>query len=272
MIGVFDSGYGGLTVFKPLTKKFPRYNFIYFGDNARAPYGSRSQEEIYKYTREAVDWLFREGCELIILACNTASAQALQKIQQEYLIKNYSERRVLGVLIPVAEEIAKTADGKIGILATEATVSSGAYLREIKKFKSDAEIIQIAAPTLVPLIETDMIYHNSMKLALRKYLESFKKTGIKNIILGCTHYPLIKDLIQAEMPGAKIFDSPSVIPASLENYLTRHPEIEKRLGKNGQRRFVTTGDQEKFSKFAAKIMNVPVGVEKALPFLFLKKI
>src|SRR3989344_5234103 len=131
MIGVFDSGYGGLTVFAELDKKFPKYDFIYFGDNARAPYGSRDQETIYNYTREAVDWLFKERCELIILACKTASSQALRKIQQEFLQRYWPDKKVLGVLVPVAEAVAKSADGKIGILATQATVDSKAYLREI---------------------------------------------------------------------------------------------------------------------------------------------
>ena len=264
MIGVFDSGYGGLTVFKPLAEKFPQYDFIYFGDNARSPYGSRSQEEIYKFTREAVEWLFKEGCELIILACNTASSQALRRIQQESLPgSKYSSRRVLGVLIPIAEAVAKL-DGKIGILATEATVKSGSYLREIKKINPATKIIQVAAPLLVPLIETGKINDPETKKTLKNYLEVFKREGIKNIVLGCTHYPLINHLIHDEMPDAKIFDSPSVIPPSLENYLLRHPEIEKRLSRSGKRRFVTTGDPKKFSKFAKDFLQMQIKAERVI--------
>ncbi|MDP3784630.1 MAG: glutamate racemase [bacterium] len=252
MIGVFDSGYGGLTVFRELDKKFPKYDFIYFGDNARAPYGSRSAETIYQYTKECVDWLFKEGCGLVILACNTASATALRKIQQEYLPANFPEKRVLGVLIPVASSVAEAMEDKeaVGILATEATVKSESYIREVKKFKPDAKIIQVAAPLLVPLIEEGKIDDPITRRILQEYLADFKKENIKNIVLGCTHYPFIKHLIQAEMPNAKIFDSPSVIPAALENYLSRHPEIEQKLSKNGSRRYVTTGDQENFEKFA----------------------
>jgi len=266
MIGVFDSGYGGLTVFKPLTEKFPQYNFIYFGDNARAPYGDKSQETIYQYTKEAVDWLFGQGCELIILACNTASSQALRKIQQKFLPEKWPNKKVLGVLIPVAEAIAQENPDKVGILATIATIESGAYLREIHKLVEHPmfNISQVATPRLVPLIEAGEIDSLEIKEVLCEYLKEFKRGGIKNIILGCTHYPLIKDLIQAELPDVKIFDSPSVIPASLENYLARHPEIEKRLSKNGVRRYITTGDPEKFSKFAKDFLKIDVCAEKAV--------
>ncbi|KKU16769.1 MAG: Glutamate racemase [Candidatus Giovannonibacteria bacterium GW2011_GWB1_45_9b] len=264
MIGVFDSGYGGLTVFKPLTEKFPQYNFIYFGDNARAPYGDKSQETIYQYTKEAVDWLFGQGCELIILACNTASSQALRKIQQKFLPEKWPNKKVLGVLIPVAEAIAQENPDKVGILATIATIESGAYLREIHKLVEHPmfNISQVATPRLVPLIEAGEIDSLEIKEVLCEYLKEFKRGGIKNIILGCTHYPLIKDLIQAELPDVKIFDSPSVIPASLENYLARHPEIEKRLSKNGVRRYITTGDPDKFSKFAKDFLSLKISAEK----------
>ena len=270
MIGVFDSGYGGLTVLKPLAKKFPQYDFIYFGDNAHAPYGSRSQEDIYKYTLEAVDWLFRQKCELIILACNTASSQALRKIQQDPpaggLPAKWPDKKVLGVLIPVAQAVAKL-NGTVGILATQATVKSGAYLREIHKLVKHSmfdkfDIIQAAAPLLVPLIESGKIDNPETKDAVHEYLKEFKKDGVKNIILGCTHYPFIKHLIQAEMPETKIFDSPSIIPASLKSYLARHPEIEKCLSRNGIRRYATTGDPKKFSKFAKDFLKIEIVPEK----------
>ncbi|MDP3784748.1 MAG: glutamate racemase [bacterium] len=264
MIGIFDSGYGGLTVFRELDKKFPQYDFIYFGDNARAPYGSRSPETIYQYTKECVDWLFKEGCELIILACNTASSTALRRVQQEYLPKNFPERRVLGVLIPVAESIAASGAGAVGILATEATVKSEAYLREIHKISPDMKIVQAAAPLLVPLIESAMIYHSDMSRALKKYLNPFKTESIQNIVLGCTHYPLIKHLIQAELPNAKIFDSPSVIPAALENYLSRHPEIEQKLSKNGALHFITTDSSEVFSSFAKDFLKLAINPERVM--------
>lgn len=259
MIGIFDSGYGGLTVFKPLSEKFPEYDFIYFGDNARAPYGSRSQEEIYEFTREAVDGLFNEKCELIILACNTASSQALRRIQQEM-----PNKKVLGVLIPVAEAVAASGAEKVGILATEATVKSGAYVREVHKLAPDIEIFQVSTPFLVPLIESAMIYHSDMQDALKEYLEPLKKQNIQNIVLGCTHYPLIKHLIKAEMPDAKIFDSPSIIPTALGNYLARHPEIDQKLGKNGLRKYITTGDPENFSKFAKDFLKINIEAENII--------
>jgi len=259
-IGVFDSGVGGLTVLREILRRSPSESTIYLGDNARAPYGSRSQEEIHKYTRQAVDWLSKNGCELVILACNTASSQALRKIQQET-----PDIKVLGVLILVAEAVAKL-DGKIGILATKATVESGAYVREIQKLNAVEHpmfnILQVATPLLVPLIEAGKIDGPEIKEAIREYLKEFERGGIKNIILGCTHYPLIKDLIQAELPDAKIFESPSVIPASLKNYLSRHPEIEKHLSKNDVRRYITTGDPEKFSKFAKEFLNMEIVAEK----------
>lgn len=263
MIGVFDSGYGGLTVFRELDKKFPQYDFIYFGDNARAPYGSRSPETIYEYTKECVDWLFKEGSELIILACNTASAAALRRIQQEYLPANFPERRVLGVLIPVASSVAEAMEDKetIAVLATRATVESGAYERELRKFlKSEIKIVQQAVPLLVPLIEEGMIDHPVTKTILAGYLADFK--NIKNLILGCTHYPFIKHLIQEEMPGVKIFDSPSIIPASLENYLRRHPEIEQKLSKKGTRRYITTENPKNFSNFARNFLKIKISPER----------
>lgn len=273
MIGIFDSGYGGLTVFKPLIEKFSEYDFIYFGDNAQAPYGDKSQETIYKYTREAIDWLFKEGSELVILACNTASSQALRKIQQEFLPKHYPDKKILGVLIPVAEEVssyfakASKDKQKVGILATEATVKSGSYSREILKLKPDAKIIQAAATLLVPLIEEGKIDTPEMKEAIKKYLADFKKENVKNIVLGCTHYPLIKHLIQAEMPDVHIFDSPSIISPALENYFVRHAEIEKSLSKNGVRRFITTGDPEKFSKFAKNFLSIEIKAERIALYL-----
>ena len=258
MIGVFDSGYGGLTVFRELDKKFPKYDFIYFGDNARTPYGSRSPETIYEYTKEAVDWLFGQGCKLIILACNTAAAAALRRIQQES-----PERKVLGVLIPVAETVAKENPTDVGILATKATVESQAYERELRKFLSpEVKIIQQAAPLLVPLIEEGWTEHPITREVLKHYLADFKKENIKNIILGCTHYPFIKHLITEEMPCVKIFDSPSVIPASLENYLARHPEIEQKLSKNGLRRYLTTDDPKSFSAFAQHHLKISIAPRK----------
>ncbi len=223
MIGIFDSGYGGLTVFRELDKKFPEYDFIYLGDNARAPYGSRSDETIYEYTKECVDWLFKEGCELIILACNTASATALRKIQQDYLPANFPERRVLGVLIPIAEKIAlENKMSRIGVLATKATIASGAYERELRKFlKPDVRIVSDSASLLVPLIEEGWTDQPITREVLKKYLAPLKDKQVESLILGCTPYPLIKKLIQAEMPHTHIFDSPSVIPTALENYLLR---------------------------------------------------
>lgn len=239
-IGVFDSGLGGLFVTRALVKNLPQYDYVYLGDTQRVPYGNRSHETIYRFLREAVDYLFAHDCELVIVACNTASAEALRRIQREYLPANYPKRRVLGIIIPTAEAALKDPKIKrVGVLATQATVASGAYVRELKKIRPDGAIFQQAAPLLVPLVE-----NNAVQFAdpiLRSYLRPLIKKNIDVLILGCTHYPILKKQIKALCRrDIKIVSQDEIISAKLKEYLRRHPEIEKKLGKNRRREFFVT--------------------------------
>ena len=239
-IGVFDSGLGGLFVMRALAKKLPQYDYVYLGDTQRVPYGNRSRETIYLFLKEAVEYLFNHGCGLIIVACNTASAEALRRIQQEYLPLHHPKRRVLGVIIPTAEEALQDHRTKrIGILATQGTVRSNAYIRELKKIRPDVRIFQQAAPLLVPLIESGSIKFSEP--ILRAYLKPLLKKRLDLLILGCTHYPILKARIK-KLCGKKIkvISQDEIIPAKLADYLKRHPEMENRIGKARSRMFLVT--------------------------------
>ena len=239
-IGIFDSGLGGLLITDSLTQHLPQYDYLYLGDTARVPYGNRSQETIFRFTLQAVEYLFRQNCQLIILACNTASAEALRRIQQEYLPAHYPERRVLGVLIPAAEEAtARSRSGRIGVLATQGTVHSNAYPREIVKRNPAAQVFQQAAPLLVPLIE-----HNGQRWAkpiVESYLQPLLEQSIDTLILGCTHYPALKDTI-TEAAGTEIaiISQDEFIPTKLAAYLQRHPEIDNQLSQGNSREYQVT--------------------------------
>ena len=263
MIGFFDSGFGGLTILKEVmgagTKagsSLSKYDMMYLGDTARTPYGNHSPEKIYRYTVEAVYYLFQQGCELVILACFTASANALRKIQQEWLPEHYPERRVLGVLIPTAEEaVTETKNGRVGILGTRATVNSGALSAELLKRRPDLQIFSQAAPLLVPLIEEGWTKKVETKKILRYYLKPLKDKKIDTLILACTHYPvLIKD-IQAMMgKSVKVFHPGKAENKSLVGYLQRHPEIEEKLGQNSQRLFFSTDRLDDFNHLGTKFL------------------
>jgi glutamate racemase len=260
MIGVFDSGFGGLTILRGFLDKLPEYDYVYLGDNARAPYGNKSEEVIYNYTREAVDFLFRRGCELVIVACNTASAKALRRIQQEYLVQSYSTKRVLGVIIPVAQAAADIKGAsRIGIIGTRATIESGAYEVELKKLNPQTEIFKQACPLLVPLVEEGWIKRPETKKILKKYLRPLKDKKIDALILGCTHYPvLIKDIESIMGKRVKVLNSPVIVAEKLADYLKRHPEIESGLGKNplsgGKRLFFTTDDEKRFKEIGKRFL------------------
>jgi glutamate racemase len=268
MIGVFDSGFGGLTILKEFLRKLPEYDYIYLGDNARAPYGNKSEEVIYNYTCEAVDFLFKQGCELVIIACNTASAKALRRIQQEYLpdlpspllSKEGNNKRVLGVIIPVVEEAADIKNIKrAGLIGTRATVESGTYEAELKKLNPDIEIHKQACPLLVPLVEEGWIKRPETKKILKKYLRPLKDKNVDALILGCTHYPvLIKEIGQIMGKRVHVFNSPVIVAEKLANYLKRHPEIDKKLEKNppagGKRIFYTTDNEERFKETGKKFL------------------
>ena len=239
-IGVFDSGLGGLIVTHGILQELPEYDYLYLGDTARVPYGNRSHETVYRFTREAVDYLFAQGCRLIVLACNTASAEALRRVQQEYLLARHPGRQVLGVLIPAAEAaVEASASGRIGVLATSGTVQSGTFVQELGKLRSDAQVIQQAAPLLVPLIE-----HDGVKFAppiLAEYLAPLRAADIDCLILGCTHYPVLQPQIEDFFgPGVRVIAQNQIVPGKLRAYLQRHPEIERDLSRGGGRAYRVT--------------------------------
>jgi len=252
MIGVFDSGYGGLTVLRSLVDRLPDYDYIYLGDNARAPYGPRSFESVYEYTLQCVRWLFAQGCPLVILACNTASAKALRTIQQKDLPHMEEGLRVLGVIRPTAEIIGDySATGQIGILATSGTVTSQSYPIEIGKFFPSLRVFQQACPIWVPLIENNEHRTEGADYFVRKCVKSLlaQSSAIDAVLLACTHYPLMLDKIEAAAgAGVRVVSQGEIVARSLEDYLLRHPEMESRLRRGGSRRFFTTDSTEDFDR------------------------
>jgi len=273
MIGVFDSGYGGLTVLKEFVKLLPEYDYCYFGDNARTPYGSRSFETVYRYTLECVKYLFDEGCQLVILACNTASAKALRTIQQRDLPLLNPERRVLGVIRPIAEAIGQyTLSGSVGILGTVGTVQSFSYPIEIAKLNGDSlnpriRVFQEACPMWVPLVENNEYQNDGADYFVRQHIDNllWQNSDIDLIVLACTHYPLLSDKIKMYVPsGIKILTQGAIVAESLSDYLRRHPEMDNRLGKNGTRLFQTTDSAELFDRHASIFFGEEVKSEKVI--------
>lgn len=251
-IGVFDSGYGGLTVLREIKKKLSEYDYIYLGDNARAPYGTRSFESVYQYTKQCVEWLFQQGCPLVILACNTASAKALRNIQQNDLDKMGKDKRVLGVIRPTAETLGDYSTTKqIGILATQGTVQSGSYALEVKKYFPEVNLFQKACPLWVPLIENDEYENEGARYFIEKEVNALmqQSSKIDTVLLGCTHYPLIMKQIQEVLPAdVKLIAQGNIVADSLADYLHRHPEIESKCSKNGHLQFFTTDSTEDFDR------------------------
>lgn len=241
-IGVFDSGFGGLTILKKIVQKLPQYNYIYFADTARAPYGNRSKEIIYDFTKQAVDFLFSKNCELIILACNTASSDALRKIQQEYLPSKYPHKKVLGVLIPGAQEaVKKTKNNRVGVLATYATVQSKAFERELHKLNKSILVVQQACPLLVPLVESNEYTLPFAKNILKQYLTPLLEKNIDTLILGCTHYEILVPAIRTIVGSTvAIIAEGDVVAKRFSLYLNNHPEVETCLAKDRHRQFYTT--------------------------------
>lgn len=261
-IGVFDSGYGGLTILKEFVRTLPDYDFLYLGDNARTPYGTRSFDTVYRYTLQCVQWLFSKGCPLVVLACNTASAKALRTIQQHDLPRLNPENRVLGVIRPTAEVMGKfTGTGEVGILATGGTVQSGSYPIEIKKFFPEIEVYQEACPMWVPLIENDEYQHQGADYFVKKNVENLlgKGSHIDTILLACTHYPLLEKKIRAFLPdGIRLLSQGEIVARSLRDYLERHPEMDNRCSKLGTQQFYTTDSTEDFDRHAAVFFGKPV--------------
>ncbi len=253
-IGIFDSGYGGLTVFRSIKEKLPQYDYLYLGDNARAPYGNRSFETVYQYTLECVKWFFSKGCPLVILACNTASAKALRSIQQKDLPLIAPDKRVLGVIRPTAEVAGSyTKTNTVGVMGTKGTVTSGSYQIEINNFFPDIEVYQQACPLWVPIIENGEYASEGADYFVKKYIDELmaQSNKIDTILLACTHYPLLVDKIKQYAPaGVKIVPQGGIVADSLTDYLQRHPEMEQQITKHGDMQFFTTDDTADFNDHA----------------------
>ena len=254
-IGVFDSGYGGLTILREISKVLPQYDYIYLGDNARAPYGSRSFDIVYEFTLQAVKYLFDRGCKLVILACNTASAKALRTIQQKDLPKIDPDRRVLGVIRPTVERLGEfSKTGNIGVLGTAGTISSKSYEMEIAKLYPDFKTYGEPCPLWVPLIENSEFNGDGADYFVKKYINRLfaQCAGIDTVVLGCTHYPLLIEKIEQYMPkGVKILSQGEIVAESLADYLKRHPEMETCCSTGGTTEYLTTECPDKFGELAA---------------------
>lgn len=265
-IGVFDSGYGGLTILRQIQQFLPQYDYLYLGDNARAPYGSRSFDVIYRYTLEAVEALFQRGCQLVILACNTASAKALRSIQMLDLQRLDPTRRVLGVIRPTVEAVCKlTTSRHVGVLATAGTINSGSYTLEIHKLASDITVTGQACPMWVPLVENYEFDSPGADYFVRKRIDGIMRLDpqIDTLILGCTHYPLLMNKIVKYVPtGVRIVPQGEYVAASLKDYLQRHPDMTQRCTTGGTVCYLTTEDTAKFRESAALFMHQNVEVEQ----------
>lgn len=264
-IGIFDSGYGGLTILHGIRQLLPQYDYLYLGDNARAPYGPRSFDVVYEFTLQAVTRLFEMGCHLVILGCNTASAKALRTIQQNDLPKLDAERRVLGIIRPTAEVIGSlTHNRHVGIFATEGTIKSESYNLEIHKLHPDIQVSGVACPFWVPLVEYNEADSPGADYFVKKRVDQLMSLDpqIDTIILGCTHYPILLPKIHKYIPeGIRIISQGEYVASSLQQYFERHPDMEKRCTKNGQTRYLTTENPEKFQESAQLFLHEPVEVE-----------
>ena len=258
-IGIFDSGYGGLTILNAIRNRLPQYDYLYLGDNARAPYGPRSFNIVYRFTLEAVKYLFEQGCNLVILACNTASAKVLRTIQQNDLPNIDPSKRVLGVIRPTVEkigEISKT--GNIGILGTAGTVQSQSYDIEIEKLHPSFKVFSQSCPLWVPLVENLEAHNEGADYFVEKYINQLltQSSDIDSIILGCTHYPILIDKIKKFTPQhINIVEQGGIVADSLADYLSRHPEMDIRCSKNGECTYLTTEDEDKFNNMASVFLN-----------------
>lgn len=265
-IGLFDSGYGGLTVLSEIKALMPRYDYIYLGDNARAPYGNRSFERVHEFTLQAVEWLFAKGCHLVVLACNTASAKALRSIQQINLPLLDPERRVLGVIRPTAEQVGTlTRSGHVGVLGTEGTIGSRSYEMEIGKLHPGLTVTGEACPMWAPLVENREHDQPGADYFVKQHINRLleRDPRIDTIILGCTHYPLLLNKIHQYLPeGVQAIPQGRQVAESLIDYLQRHPGMEAKCTKNGTARYYTTDSPEKFNQMASLFMKEPIDAKK----------
>ena len=265
-IGIFDSGYGGLTILHGIRQLLPQYDFLYLGDNARAPYGPRSFDVVYEFTRQAVIRLFQEGCQLVILGCNTASAKALRSIQQNDLPFIDKRRRVLGIIRPTAEVIGSLTESRhVGILATEGTIKSNSYNLEIQKLHPDIKVSGVACPFWVPLVEYNEADSPAADYFVEKQINELmrKDPEIDTVILGCTHYPLLMSKILKYIPrGVRVVPQGEYVADSLRSYFLNHPEMEQLCSKGGNVRYLTTENPDKFSESAMLFLHERIEVEK----------
>lgn len=269
MIGIFDSGLGGLTILRRILNIMPEYDYVYTGDNARVPYGNKSSEFIYEYTRQGVDSLMKQGCQIVIIACSTASSQSLRRLQQEWLPQNYPDRKILGVVIPIAEAAIECIEqepsrkrpkkNKIGIIGTSATIDSGVFEEELYKLRKDIKVYSQSSPLLVPLVEEGWLKRRETRMILKYYLRPLKRERVNHLILGCTHYPVLHDTIADIMgPQCNIIDPPRPVADKLRGYLEKHPEIKKKISQNKNRTFYTTDDPDKFQKLGPRFLGQPL--------------
>ncbi len=267
-IGIFDSGYGGLTIMDKILDRLPEYDYLYLGDNARAPYGSRSFDVVYEFTLQAVKQLFSMGCHLVILACNTASAKALRTIQQHDIPQLDPSRRVLGVIRPTVEVIGNiTRTRHVGIVATLGTILSESYSLEINKFHPDITVTEKACPLWVPLIENNEYNSLGADYFVKKYLDELlhKDPLIDTVVLGCTHYPLLFNKIRFYLPDSiRILSQGEYVAEALASYLNRHPAIENLCAKNGQRTFLTTESEQKFIESASVFLHRSITAQRII--------
>jgi glutamate racemase len=272
-IGVFDSGFGGLDIFRNIEKIIPEYDFVYLGDTARTPYGSRSKETVYEYSKQAVNFLFDQDCQLVIFACNTASADALSKIQHEFIPSKFPakdgevQKNVLGVIIPATEEaVSITKNKKIGVIATEGSVKSEAFKSEINKLDPVVEVFQNSCPLLVPIVESGEFDEEILMPVLEKYLKPLVENKIDTLILGCTHYGIIYSQIKETLDrlgsDIKIVGEGEVVASKLKDYLERHPEVDAILSKKSNREFYTTDLSDRFNTVGSRLLGRDLNAEK----------
>lgn len=262
-LGIFDSGLGGLIIAKAVHEHLPTLDMVYLGDTLRLPYGNRSDDAIYDFTKRGIDFLFtKHDCALIVIACNTASAKALRRLQQEYLPTAYPGRNVLGVIVPTLEAATDEGYKKLGLIATNATVRSGVYSEELKKFAPEIEIAERATPLLVPLLENggerwvgDVLAH---------YLMPLSTDGVECLLLGCTHYALLKDKIRSQLgEGVKVLSQDEIIPRKLGDYLERHPEYSDKISRGGTAEFFVSDLTPHYTEAAESIYGKPINIQQA---------
>jgi glutamate racemase len=256
MIGIFDSGYGGLTILDAIKRALPQYSYVYFGDNGHAPYGPKSDEEILTLTKNGVEQLFQQGCELVILGCNTASASALRKLQQEWLPATHPDKKILGIIVPTIEAMEGLAHDTVGVLATQHTVATGVYEIEANKRNMGTKVVQQACNNLAGMIEqygaTDERVISEIEQCVAELLHQIPHPDA--VLLGCTHYEFVAEAIAKLLPqSTNLIRQPGIVAASVADYLARHPEIEQKLGKTGETTYFTTGNPEEVSRKSSEL-------------------